>query len=281
MNAIRIIRTTALLLLVGGMFAGSAVAQGHSQDPGKAKGHDKQQQGQAKGHEKPQGQAKGRDRELPPQAQAAQQQARLRQAQQQQAVAARQQRSIAEQRQRETQYRSALDRQLRVAQTHAAQLQQQNRRAQLAAQQQYLVNLRQQQQRLRAEREYARDPAFSALPAYRYVRSGVRYQTTQYGADVLRQAVNYGYEQGYQAGQADRRDGWRSNYQDSYAYQDANYGFDARYVSQADYNYYFRQGVQRGYQDGYGTLQYGTISNGRPSILSSIVSAILGLVAIK
>jgi len=39
------------------------------------------------------------------------------------------------------------------------------------------------------------------------------------------EAVNYDYKHGFRAGQADREDRWRSNYQDSYAYQDANYGY--------------------------------------------------------
>jgi hypothetical protein len=190
MKTIRIIGTTAVLLLVGGMIAGGAQAQGHNQQdqkqqqPGKAKGHDKQQAKQA--------------------------------VQQQQVVTQQvQQQRIAEQRQRETQYRATLATQVRAAQQRSAQLQQQNRAAQNAAQQQYLVNLRQQQQRLQASRDYARDPAFSARPAYVYRRGGTQYQTTQYGADVLRQAVNYGYQQGYQFGQADRRDRSRNNYQNS------------------------------------------------------------------
>ena len=38
-------------------------------------------------------------------------------------------------------------------------------------------------------------------------RGGGRYyETNQYGADLLRQAVNYGYDQGVRAGQADRQD---------------------------------------------------------------------------
>jgi hypothetical protein len=41
---------------------------------------------------------------------------------------------------------------------------------------------------------------------------------------MLRQALNYGYEEGFRAGQADREDRVRSSYRDSYAYQDATYG---------------------------------------------------------
>ena len=45
--------------------------------------------------------------------------------------------------------------------------------------------------------------------------------------------MNYGYEEGFQAGQADREDNWRgAGYQNSYAYQDANYGYNGYYVSQ-------------------------------------------------
>src|SRR5206468_8026828 len=99
-----------------------------------------------------------------------------------------------------------------------------------------------------------------------------------YGADLLRQAVNYGYEQGVQAAQADQADGYRGNYQDSYAYRDANYGYNGLYVNQADYNYYFREGFRRGYEDGStGQYRYGTNSNGTLGILGTVLSTILNL----
>lgn len=94
--------------------------------------------------------------------------------------------------------------------------------------------------------------------------------------------MQYGYDQGYRAGQADRQDGWRSSYQTEPAYLDANYGYLGNYVAQSDYNYYFRQGFQRGYQDGYAArLQYGTNANGTVAILASVLAAILGLVTIR
>ena len=49
---------------------------------------------------------------------------------------------------------------------------------------------------------------------------------------------------------ADRQDNWRFDYRQSFAYQDANYGCDCRHVQQDDHNYYFREGIQRGYDDG-------------------------------
>jgi CO/xanthine dehydrogenase Mo-binding subunit len=61
---------------------------------------------------------------------------------------------------------------------------------------------------------------------YRYYRSGRYYQVNQYAADLLRRAARYGYEEGVRAGQSDREDNWQFGYQDSYAYQDAAFGYD-------------------------------------------------------
>ena len=100
----------------------------------------------------------------------------------------------------------------------------------------------------------------------------------QYGADLLRQAINYGYEEGYRAGRADRMDGWRYDYRDSYAYQDASYGYNGYYLDSEDYAYYFRQGFRRGYSDGYYRHhRYGRYNNGSYNILGSMLSVILNL----
>ena len=69
---------------------------------------------------------------------------------------------------------------------------------------------------------YNNDPYFYTAPIYRYRRGGTYYETNQYGADLLRQAVNNGYQEGFRAGVADREDRWRSDYQNSYAYEDAD-----------------------------------------------------------
>ena len=152
--------------------------------------------------------------------------------------------------------------------------------AQYRYQEQYLERLRQQRANLQNDRnhDYDDDPGYDLAPNYRYRRAGTYYQTNQYGADLLRAAVNNGYQQGFQAGQADRQDRWAANYQNSYAYQDANYGYSGHYVAQDDYNYYFRRGFQRGYDDGYNSRsQYGSNSNGSYSILGNVISQILGL----
>lgn len=95
---------------------------------------------------------------------------------------------------------------------------------------------------------------------------------------MLRDAVNYGYEEGFRAGQADRDDGWGYNPTSSYGYKDASFGYDAYYVDSDEYNYYFREGFRRGYEDGYyGRSRYGSYSNGKYTILGAIIGAIIDI----
>jgi hypothetical protein len=212
---------------------------------------------------------------------------RQRQQQQQQpapthVAPAEQQQRVQEQQQRAAQYRQHLDRQVPAIHQETAQLQQQKRAEQYRVQQEYEARLQQQQRNLQAARDYSRDPYVSTPHSYRYTVGGVARQTNQYGADVLRQAVNYGYQEGYQAGRADRQDHWQPNYQNSIAYRDANYGYNGNYVDQSDYNYYFREGFQRGYDDGYNSRsQYGRNLNGTPTILGNLLTSILGLQSIR
>ena len=64
---------------------------------------------------------------------------------------------------------------------------------------------------------------------------------------------------------------------------DASYGYSSNYVRRADYQDYFRQGFDRGYQDGYyGRQRYGRYDdrNDTAIIFSAVLAAILGLQAI-
>jgi hypothetical protein len=191
----------------------------------------------------------------------------------------RQQQLVLEHQQRLTQYSQVLDQQQRAGQQYAAQLQQQKRMAQYGYQQEYIDRLRQQRMNLQNERyDYDRDPYFSTAWNYRYTRGGRYYETNQYGANMLREAVNYGYQEGFRAGQADRQDRWRFNYKTCYAYQDANFGYNGFYIAQVDYNYYFREGFRRGYEDGYySRYRYGSYSNGKYTILGAIVGSIIDM----
>ena len=94
---------------------------------------------------------------------------------------------------------------------------------------------------------------------------------------MLRRAVNDGYREGFLAGQADREDGWGYNPEEAYSYQDASSGYDGYYVDLSEYQYYFREGFRRGYEDGYySRSQYGRHSNGGYNILGAIIEQILG-----
>jgi hypothetical protein len=49
-------------------------------------------------------------------------------------------------------------------------------------------------------------------------------------------------------------------------------------VDLAEYQYYFREGFRRGYEDGYyGRYQYGSYSGGKYQILGNILGLILNL----
>ena len=176
------------------------------------------------------------------------------------------------------QYRKHLDQQQHAAQQQSAELQRQHREAQYRYQQLYIADLSRQQVRIQSHGvyDYARDLYLFQAPIYRYSRGGRYYETNQFGVDLLRRAVNAGYEQGRLAGLADQQDRWPFNYRNSYGYQDANYGYGGFYVDRLDYNTYFREGFRRGYEDGYyDRSQYGTYANGRTSILAAVLGAIL------
>lgn len=120
---------------------------------------------------------------------------------------------------------------------------------------------------------------------YRAYRNGRWYNTDHRGADLLRQAVNEGYRQGFNAGRADRSGSRVRGWSNSNVYRTGTVGYQNS-VDRGQYQYYFRQGFQRGYQDGsnsqyredyYGDYQYGTFDNGSPNILGTILNQILNL----
>ncbi len=120
---------------------------------------------------------------------------------------------------------------------------------------------------------------------YRVYRNGSYYNTDQRGADLLRQAVNQGYRQGFEAARNDRNNRRQSSWNNSNEYRRGTYGYQS-YVNQSQYQYYFRQGFQRGYQDGYnsryqndyyGDYQYGSNNGGAFNIFGTILSQILNI----
>jgi hypothetical protein len=269
MKRSQLIRTALLFLSLSLVSSVSTYAmQGRGQAKGKSDKQDKPDKGKP---DTQAGKAQG-PKAMPPGQ--VKKQARLSQELQQQLIRQQQQRVVV--------YRQRLDRQQILAAQYAAQLQKDRRNASYAYQQLYIARLRQQQVALQRVHNYDTDPYFYTAPTYRYARAGTTYEVNQYGADTLRQAVNSGFSEGFRSGQADRQDAWKSGYRDSYAYQDANYGYDGYYGDQEAYNHYFREGFSRGYEDGYNSRsQYGTAANGNSSLLGNILQTILNLQALR
>lgn len=193
------------------------------------------------------------------------------------------QQRIRDARAREQRLRELRRQQATVAAERARQLERQRRFAQHRYEQQYDRRLREHQSRWDRRRYNPyHDPFFWTPPSYRYVYDGRYYLTNRYGADLMRQAVNYGYEEGFRAGVADREDRWRGDYRDNYAYMDARYGYYGYYLDEAQYRYYFREGFRRGYEDGYyGHHHYGHRNDeGVYVVIATVLAVILGLHAL-
>lgn len=194
-----------------------------------------------------------------------------------------QQERIRRQEQQLALYRKNIALQEELAERDAQILRQQKRIQHLRLQQQYEERLRAQRaQLLQARYDYSKDPYYYTAPNYRYRRGSQYYQTNQYGIRQLERALQAGYNEGYRAGRADREDRWRYDPRSAFGYRDANIGYDGRYIAQDEYNYYFREGFQRGYDDGYYSRQnYGRKKddggiNDEWLIAGAVVAAIIG-----
>jgi len=120
-------------------------------------------------------------------------------------------------------------------------------------------------------------PNMSGRRFYRVYRNGSSYRVDERGADLLRQAVNNGYQQGFRQGQLDARYGRGMNFYDDNIYRMGNFGYRS-YVDQNQYQYYFQQGFQRGYQDGYtNQSRYGYRTGSSFNILGTVLNSILNL----
>jgi hypothetical protein len=78
-------------------------------------------------------------------------------------------------------------------------------------------------------------------------------------------AFDAGYREGVTLGQQDRGRNARSNIQSSAAYKNGDLGYRPGYGDRNAYRLQFRDGVQRGYEDGYGRSQNGGYDAGNAS----------------
>ena len=110
---------------------------------------------------------------------------------------------------------------------------------------------------------------------YRVNRNGTYYQTDERGVELLKQAVNTGYQEGYRAGRNNRNSRRSDSYNNSVVYRRGNYGYQ-RYVDARQYQYYFQQGFEHGYEDGFNSrYENGRNNNGAINILENILENIL------
>ncbi|MCX6557569.1 MAG: hypothetical protein NTW95_09105 [Candidatus Aminicenantes bacterium] len=181
---------------------------------------------------------------------------------------------------RMAEYRQHLNQQRLLYAQSLAQLQVAKRMAHYRYQQRYETLMLQQQRVYEAVRVHdaRNDPFYLTRFDRRYNRGGVFYMTNQYGIEHIHQAVQLGYAEGYKAGMADRQDRWRSDYESCDAYRDAIYGYNGYYVSRDDYNYYFREGFRRGYEDGFNRIyRYGSYENGKYVVRRNILEGIVAV----
>jgi flagellar biosynthesis/type III secretory pathway protein FliH len=156
-------------------------------------------------------------------------------------------------------------------------------RGQIARQQERIIKQQQkvekerlklEQERLRMERERMQARNSNRFRVY---RNGSWYNTDRRGADLLRNAVQEGYRQGFQAGVTDRRNRRGLNWGGSNVYRSGTFGWQS-HVDRGQYQHYFQQGFQRGYQDGFNNRnQFGSNNNGGLNVLSSILGQLLDI----
>jgi hypothetical protein len=152
------------------------------------------------------------------------------------------------------------------------------RRQRIEQQRRYEEQQRQQQQQQYYEQQRRRQieqERYNSSRDGQYRNNGYYndngYNNNSRRIEILRQAVNRGYQQGYRAGRRERSNRGSYDYNNQSMYRSGNYGYQ-RSVDASEYRYYFQQGFQRGYEDGYYSRnQYGR--NGT-SILGAILNGI-------
>ena len=80
------------------------------------------------------------------------------------------------------------------------------------------------------------------------------YANRQFGASDM--AFDAGYREGVTLGQQDRGRNARSNFRGNNIYKNGDLGYRASYGNRETYRLQFRDGLERGYADGYGRSQY-------------------------
>jgi hypothetical protein len=128
-------------------------------------------------------------------------------------------------------------------------------------------------------------PQFSIFDGGILNSSPLGYSSDPYSAgyvdDVYRQAYDYGYEQGYLAGQQEARYDRNAAYEDQNPYGYDDYLYDGYSVSLGQNRYYLNEGYDNGYREALqGRNDYELDSGGDFDLVSLLINGVLGMVEI-
>jgi hypothetical protein len=124
----------------------------------------------------------------------------------------------------------------------------------------------------KAKKQVVVEPA-----SYRILRNGEYFQIDAKGVELLKAGIQSGYETGYGEAKLDKTYGRTGGFNASTKYQDGTMGWQDG-VDRDLYKYYFQQGFERGYSDGYsGQSRFGHSNGNTYVILGPVLNAILGI----
>ena len=129
------------------------------------------------------------------------------------------------------------------------------------------------------KRDSRRDTGdYDRTDRFRVYRGDHYFVTNGRGADLLRHAITEGYRQGRAEGAIAYQLSERLDWTRSDVYKSGSYGYQDL-VDRGQYKYYFREGFELGYQDGYNRRSdYGFNDNGKLKVMVSVVNDLLTVI---
>lgn len=133
----------------------------------------------------------------------------------------------------------------------------QNQKAEIERQRQYEDQVRldrERQEQMRVKYEQNRSP-WEKNVRYKVFQNGRMFITDARGLEMLKQAVIRGYDEGFKAGLADRRNRRNGGFYKSSVYRSGNFGYQNS-VEMKQYQFFFQKGFSEGYEDGFNTRKF-------------------------
>lgn len=130
----------------------------------------------------------------------------------------------------------------------------------------------------KADRDERKTADYDRGDRFRVYRGDHYFVTNGRGADLLRHAITEGYRQGHAEGTVANQAGERLDWTRSDVYKNGSYGYQDL-VDRGQYKYYFREGFELGFQDGYNRRSdYGFNDRGKLKVMVSVVNDLLTVV---